>query len=538
MSEQSDEGLEGEVADSATKAEAGLASENERSNATPPPELVVAIVSAIGTSVDPVVEALQAAFQSVNYHVGLVRVSDLLAERKRAECGETRPTGKKSKARWLMDLGDELRETTDLASAACSLAVTRMRHERRLATGNPDVQRINHVTIIRSVKLPEEIDMLRTVYGARLLVLGVSSPEENRKDALLARLRHDHPERKVPWYHAEATRLIERDQKDSLKDLGQQVRKAFSRSDAFVWLRPGRHVGDTVGRLVNVWFGEPFTTPTRDEQAMFLASAAQFRSAAAGRQVGVAIIDAHGEALVLGTNDVPKPGGGQYWPGDEPDHRDFSLQFEMNDREKYRVATDVISRLKKAKWLKRKLRSEDVGSLTERALGDDGPLADSRVEDLIEFGRIMHAEMAAICTAARRGTAIRGGELYTTTYPCHECARLIIGSGIARVVYVDPYPKSRVSLLYRDQVSDEEVDDERIPFVPFEGVAPVLFASAFRMNQRSRAMDGTFAPWIPQALSIRIPDGAPPLTNEVGVLKEFEKRLNNTQNQSSVEAQK
>lgn len=54
----------------------------------------------------------------------------------------------------------------------------------------------------------------------------------------------------------------------------------------------------------------------------------------------------------------------------------------------------------------------------------------------------MHAEMFAITDAARRGLSVRDATLYCTTFPCHMCARHIIASGIRKVVYIEPYPKS------------------------------------------------------------------------------------------------
>ena len=51
--------------------------------------------------------------------------------------------------------------------------------------------------------------------------------------------------------------------------------------------------------------------------------------------------------------------------------------------------------------------------------------------------------------AARSGVSTQGAILYTTTFPCHECAKMIIGAGIVEVHYIEPYPKSLVDRLYR-----------------------------------------------------------------------------------------
>ncbi|MBO8473020.1 MAG: dCMP deaminase family protein [Bacteroidetes bacterium] len=52
---------------------------------------------------------------------------------------------------------------------------------------------------------------------------------------------------------------------------------------------------------------------------------------------------------------------------------------------------------------------------------------------------VLHAEANAITKVAKSGNSSRGATLYVTTSPCMECAKLIIQSGISRVVYSDEY---------------------------------------------------------------------------------------------------
>ena len=52
----------------------------------------------------------------------------------------------------------------------------------------------------------------------------------------------------------------------------------------------------------------------------------------------------------------------------------------------------------------------------------------------------IHAEQNAIVQAARMGISIEGATLYCTHQPCSICAKLIINSGISRVVYRHGYP--------------------------------------------------------------------------------------------------
>ena len=52
----------------------------------------------------------------------------------------------------------------------------------------------------------------------------------------------------------------------------------------------------------------------------------------------------------------------------------------------------------------------------------------------------IHAEQNAIIQAAKLGSSIEGATLYCTHQPCVICAKMIVNSGIARVVYGEGYP--------------------------------------------------------------------------------------------------
>ena len=57
-----------------------------------------------------------------------------------------------------------------------------------------------------------------------------------------------------------------------------------------------------------------------------------------------------------------------------------------------------------------------------------------------EICRGLHAEQNAIIQAARLGISIEGATLYCTHQPCIICAKMIINSGIRRIVYKHGYP--------------------------------------------------------------------------------------------------
>lgn len=72
---------------------------------------------------------------------------------------------------------------------------------------------------------------------------------------------------------------------------------------------------------------------------------------------------------------------------------------------------------------------------------------------------VLHAEANAITKVACSNNSSEGATLYVTSSPCIECAKLIIQSGIKRVVYADSYRLSDgIELLKRVDIELVEVD--------------------------------------------------------------------------------
>ena len=72
---------------------------------------------------------------------------------------------------------------------------------------------------------------------------------------------------------------------------------------------------------------------------------------------------------------------------------------------------------------------------------------------------VLHAEANAISKVAKSGNSADGATLYVTASPCVECAKLIIQSGIRRVVYRDEYRLTDgIDLLRRAGVEVEKID--------------------------------------------------------------------------------
>jgi dCMP deaminase len=85
---------------------------------------------------------------------------------------------------------------------------------------------------------------------------------------------------------------------------------------------------------------------------------------------------------------------------------------------------------------------EEVGCLREKLNIPSG--------ERHELCRGLHAEQNAIIQAAKIGLSLEGATMYVTNHPCFICAKMIINSGIEKVVYKDGYPDKMAENFFRE----------------------------------------------------------------------------------------
>ena len=85
--------------------------------------------------------------------------------------------------------------------------------------------------------------------------------------------------------------------------------------------------------------------------------------------------------------------------------------------------------------------------------------------------RTTHAETNAIAQAARHGSSIDGGTIYTRMVPCLDCTKLLINAGIRRVVCQRRYHADHDSLKFLEQAGVEIVvlSNENQTYAPADG---------------------------------------------------------------------
>jgi deoxycytidylate deaminase len=335
---------------------------------------------------------------------------------------------------------------------------------------------------------------LREIYGDAFHLVGGHASQDKRIDAF-ARMIADSFDKPGQYrsYQGEAIALIETDDQ-SIDGFGQNMRDTYPQADVFIDLNP--EYGEyAVRRFIELLFGHPFHTPTPEEYAMYLASAVSLRSSDKNRQVGAAIVNIaespggavrNADVLAVGMNEVPRAGGGFYWDQSSPDARDQALlDDDRAGKIKVSILTDLIGRLRKKGLIAPQAGNAEDSQLARDALS---ALEGAQFMNIGEFSRPVHAEMAAIIDAARRGVSIDGCSMFVTTFPCHNCAKHIIAAGLRRIVYLEPYPKSRAEDLYREELicdsPDGKVQEGKVVFSAYSGVAPRQYSKLFSMNRR------------------------------------------------------
>jgi deoxycytidylate deaminase len=406
-------------------------------------EIIIGFVGAVGVKHDIIQTKLRTQLEKkYHYEVHDIRISKsiilaFLSEEEKNKLRKAKDDNDEySRYDQLMTYGNNLRQKTN-DNSFLALGVTPIINQIRTGYkekhSSPVCKR--HAFLVRSFKRPEEVRLLRAIYPNGFYLFGLYSEEKQRME---------HLKRDLNIEESNVSNLIKRDCSEP-DNYGQQTSKTYHLSDFFINIDNQDKAEAQVERILSILFGDPAQTPTFDEYAMFMAFVASLQSTDMARQVG-AVITKDNEIIGIGANDVPKYGGGHYWIdydsqrkrySDKPDGRDHTRGHDSNKKEIRIIFEDI------AQIVCEKLGQNFNPSLLEN-------ISESKLAEITEFGRSVHAEMAAILACTKNGIKTNGTDLYVTLLPCHNCAKHIISSGIQSVTYIEPYPKSRAEDLHSD----------------------------------------------------------------------------------------
>jgi deoxycytidylate deaminase len=440
------------------------------------PELFFGIVAPIGVNIQRTIDSLEESLFSFGYKVVHIKISDYFKILSNYKQPETKINTKTEFERYrtYIKYGNQLRRDFNRDSLMAELAIAGVcrKRSRENKKGFPQKQAF----IISQFKRSEEIEILRNVYGLLFFQVSIYSRRSVRVDNLSTKLSNSSFGEPEASFRSQAEQLITIDENEAEDKHGQRVSKIFHDADFIVNEDSRTSIKDQTHRFISLLFGSNSISPNKIEYGMFLAKAAALRTLDLSRQVGAAILTPESEIIALGSNEVPKAGGGTYWADSKFDDRDYKRSVDPNDERKGKILQQLLNSV-----------GRERSSLSDEELK---AVNDSIMMDALEYGRIVHAEMSAITDAARIGRSVKDATIYSTTFPCHMCAKHIVAAGIKEVCFLEPYPKSLAATLHGDSIEIEGVGRGKynsypaVKFFHFSGVTPRRFRELFSREKR------------------------------------------------------
>lgn len=466
------------MAEPALKAQLEITSADEskgpiktRISETHTEEIIIGLCAPIGTNVHYVADAIgETIKEKYGYEFEIIRLSNFIKLHGSLDASNLEGFKKIDS---LIRSGNQLRSEKG-EDILAELAISRIALNREKLKPQDSVKYTSKriCYIIDSIKHVEELQLFRLVYGDLFYFFGVFSiPELRTKNLENLGLKPD-----------EVYQLMNRDSGEEIQ-FGQKVSDTFVQSDFFLRIDQSTStVPHRISRFLSLIFASDVVTPTTHETAMYMAAAAAGNSACLSRQVGASITDKNGEIVSVGWNDVPKVNGGVYQTEEgKPDHRCINMDGGkcFNDEEKSIIRDQLIDDLVKGGIVAFENKEKAVTIIRN-----------SRIKELIEFSRAVHAEMLAIIHGCQKsGERVKNGRIYTTTYPCHNCARHIVAAGIREIYYIEPYRKSLAIKLHSDSLTEDESNGNKVRILMYDGVSPRRYLDFFKATS-ARKQDG------------------------------------------------
>jgi deoxycytidylate deaminase len=348
----------------------------------------------------------------------------------------------------LQKLGDQLRRDKGLGSLV----------DMALAERDGSAARI----VIDGIRNLGEISRLRDIFGYRCTLFSILSAP----DARWSRISSKYTDKGLTRDDFDDDDERDRDEETPY---GQQVELCLDKADILINNHDSVSLGDFKRKILDyadLVLGVKHRSATQPEILMSMAFASSHSSKCLKRHVGALVVDTRGQVVGVGYNENPL--------GTKPCVEEPTYEC--------RCYRDIIRNAHFADLASRGARCPQCGEPLKHS---DGPpwrcaacqqkAVKTNLERFFFPDRAMswctavHAEVSAILAAAERA---RGGTLYTTTFPCFQCAEKITQVGIKTVYFSEAYP---------DPHSGKRLELSGIELRQFEGVRS---ASIERFFQR------------------------------------------------------
>lgn len=422
-------------------------------------EIFIGVVAPLGTERKWFIDVLEEKFESRGYIIEKISITNEIIQFTKNDC-------KALSFEYFvkMEACNQLRKEYS-NGFLMGVIIDKIRSLRKL--GNKKV-----VYIIEQIKNVTEYNILSHIYGLNYLQISLFSNEKSRDENLRAKFKNDCVNNLINYEFkpnkinflkermnenvsilfqniSKAIRskfkeeilpdvthnLIKKDFNEIVNDTkshGQQVSELFHLSHYFFNLDESKiKITKELNKFISLIEGDNEDYPTQDEFGMSLAFQVSVRSNFPNnRHIGASILSPYGEVISVASIRAPCSSS------------NTTLFDQYQVQEGYKKYKNQIKEWKK--FLSEFQERKDINS-EERFNLDD---ISNFLKDSLDFHPCTHAEIAAIIDAAKLGISVRKSTLYTTTFPCHLCAKEIINAGISKVIYLEAYPKSKNKELY------------------------------------------------------------------------------------------
>lgn len=317
----------------------------------------------------------------------------------------------------LQKFGDELREEHGGNHLAQCL------YEEKFKNG--DETKPSEKMVVDSIRNPEEIYYLREQFP-HFFLFGVYAGKERRWNRVKG------PDK----YNDDRKAFEDDDKRDTGRESepwGQRVEDCFAETDVVFsndedFAEPGNKpfgaLKGKVERYVEL-ITDPLSRqqPSKNETLMAAAYTISQLSRCMKRKVGAVLVDENGNIISSGFNEVPG--------AERPCEDEYGKCSRARDWDKFK---DLIE-------------GEFPGHNHKQLF--------FRVREtfrMLDHCRALHAEENAIVNLAKNGRSIPLNQctLYSTTYPCRQCANKIATLNLKEVIYLEPYPDPAGKITLRE----------------------------------------------------------------------------------------
>ena len=396
--------------------------------------ITLGLTGSFGSGCSTLAEALKAhGFQRITLS------SAIRAEWAKASTGTTPPSRKE-----LQELGNTLRQSKSPSYLA--------------EVAGAEGKNLGGQVVFDGIRNQAEAQFLREAFP-NFFLIAVWCPQPERWKRIQSE------------YDGSQTDFLADDERDKDEELqyGQQVQLCVDNADIVISNEVSYNskpaavaaLKTKISEYLSLLDGSKLRTPTQAEAAMAVAYTYSLRSLCIKRQVGAVIADTNGKVISVGYNENPEPVAPciKQFTGcykDDWMHQHLEMQLQKNGNKCYKCQESISSiaalgatyKCPKCKTSFVRMYAPDRGMSRCTAI---------------------HAENMAIMNAGGRN--LDGTILYTTTFPCSQCARQVVYAGIKEVVYVEPYPDPDSNRFLK------EFSDRRVRL--FEGVKARAYERVF-----------------------------------------------------------